>query len=122
MKKLFLFLLFSSVLASCDPLINVDFNVKNDSGKSIMVILSKDTSLIENGSEKTIYHESDIGSTDEFIDNLEFLPFDTLFISNDSAQLYNKDPMDADRWTKTKPKKKSGLGTVVLTIVPDDFE
>ena len=121
MKNLFLFLFLSSVLASCDPLINVDFNVRNESGKSILVVLASDTSVVENGLEKTIYHEGDIGSTDEFMDNLEFFSFDTLFITNDSAKLYNKDPMDVSRWTKTNPRKKKGLGTVVLTVTTDDF-
>ena len=123
MKFLFISLLLSVLFVSCDPTASVDFNVRNESDKSILVVLASDTSIIETGTEKTIYDEFHIGtSTIDYMGDLVVLPFDTLLILRDSGEVYNKDALDISRWEKSTPKEKSGLGKLTLGVVAGDFD
>ena len=123
MKYLFVSLLLSVLFVSCDPTTSVDFNVLNESDKSILVVLASDTSIIENGTEKTIYNEFLIGtSTKDYMKDLKALPFGSLLILRDTGEVYNKDALDISRWDKSTPKEKSGLGKFTLRVVVGDFD
>jgi|SRR5687767_671244 len=121
------FFCFLLTLTSCDPFFEVDFEVWNDSGKPIAVIVDHgntqiDSNMISDFTRLIFFIDEGIGSTTEdYMDAIQILPVE-LTIKDEHGNPYNKDENDLSLWTKYYPEKKGGTGKIQLRVRPADFE
>lgn len=118
---------FSIVIVGCDPVYDVDYQVWNDSGSSITILVDhsgvrRDTNIISDDTGLIVLNASSICcTTKEFLGDLNMLPFEISILSSEGLN-YNKNAADISIWRKIYPDKPGGLGTVLLTVQPEDFD
>ena len=118
--------ILSIAIAGCDPVYDVDYQVWNASGSSITILVDhsgvrRDTNIISDDTGLIVLNASSICcTTKEFLGDLNMLPFE-ISIVNSGGSNYNKDAADISIWRKIYPDKPGGLGTVILTVRPEDF-
>lgn len=125
---LFLIITFMTLI-SCDPFYQVEFEIDNTSSHSLEIkyFSPLDSTTIVNvisGQTKLTFFEiSGIGQkTETVLDELESLPFDSIFITVLDSVSLKKDPNDFDNWQKLNPESDSSPGTVKLFLRPFEFE
>jgi len=113
-------------IAGCDPVYDVDYQVWNASGSSITILVDhsgvrSDTNIISDDTGLIVLNASSICcTTKEYLGDLDMLPFEIYIVNSDGSN-YNKDAADISIWRKVYPDKSGGLGTVLLTVRPEDF-
>ncbi|MEO6189082.1 MAG: hypothetical protein ABIO44_00685 [Saprospiraceae bacterium] len=113
---------------SCDPYHDIDYQIKNNSNRSLTIISSihffknLDTNIISPNTHIILLNVSGIGqSTSNSLKEISSVPFDTLLIVDQYGKKYSKNPMDFNLWKKENRSKKGDNGEITLTITDLDF-
>ncbi len=123
-------IILSWILATlcCDPVYDVNYTIENNTDSNIEIITShiftsiSDTNTISSETSLIIFHDFGIGSsTEDFIEDVTSIPFDTLIISKNGV-LYNKNSLSITNWNKNNPGNNSVEGNILLKIQDSDFQ
>lgn len=119
--------LLTMIFTSCDPYFQIEYIIDNQSSQEITIESSflfqieKDSSRIARGTGLSIYVDDGIGKTSQdAINSLTDIHFDSLIITNSSGQIFKKDYESIDNWDK-EYRKDTDIGTITLTITDNDF-
>ena len=130
MKKIqtiLLFVSFTLIFTSCDPVYQVEFIVNNQTDDDLTIVSypffeqARDSSRFSSGSQLVVFVAEGIGMTaEDAYEAIEEIPFDSIIIKNASGELLTMDQWDMNNWTG-EFREDNEIGVYKLTVTNDDF-